>query len=30
YGAFDIEADQSVDRFDNSENLFRIAITFKL
>ena len=30
YGAFDIEADQSVDRFDNSENLFRIAVTFKL
>ena len=30
YGAFDIEADQSVDRFDNSENLFRIGITFKL
>jgi hypothetical protein len=30
YGAFDIEADQSVDRFDNSENLFRVAITFKL
>lgn len=30
YGSFNIEADQSVDRFDNSENLFRIALAFKL
>lgn len=30
YGKFDVEADDSVDSFDNSENIFRIAMLFTL
>mgnify|MGYP003634016994 CR=1 FL=1 len=30
YGKFDVEADSSVDSFDNSENIFRIAMLFTL